>query len=140
MPRNRPSQVRASGRHPRRQTHETPTPGLPRGSGKLAGAVSRLEHERLWPGAIAQALQQWSRTAHRPRRALSGGCGCPMCNPFYTTDEREVLEAAMHALPPQAARELRRLVKPLDDRYIAKTWPDPFASPDDGWWARRCWG
>jgi len=63
-----------------------------------------------------------------------------MCNPFYTTDEREVLEAAMHALPPQAARELRRLVKPLDDRYIAKTWPDTFASPDDGWWARRCWG
>ncbi|MGV9247204.1 hypothetical protein [Streptomyces sp. NPDC003710] len=37
----------------------------------------------------------------------------------------------MHALPPQAARELRRLVKPLDDLYIAKTWPDPFASPDE---------
>ncbi|MFF8534320.1 hypothetical protein ACF07B_20650 [Streptomyces sp. NPDC015532] len=46
----------------------------------------------------------------------------------------------MHALPRQAARELRRLVQPLDDLYIAKTWPDPFASPGDGWWARRCWG
>ncbi|MFD7677271.1 hypothetical protein [Streptomyces sp. NPDC060187] len=46
---------------------------------------------------------------------------------------------AMHALAPQAARELRRLVRPLDDLYIAKTWPDPFASPDAGWWVGRCW-
>lgn len=113
---------------------------MPRGSGKLAGAVSRLEHDRFWPGAIAQALQQWSRTAHRPSLGLSGGCGCTFCSLYYLTDERGVLEAAMHALAPEAARELRRLVKPLDDLYIAKTWPDPFAPPDAGWSVGRCWG
>ncbi|WP_406291653.1 hypothetical protein [Embleya sp. NBC_00896] len=78
--------------------------------------------------------------ARRPGLALSGGCGCPLCNPYYTTDERAVLELALHALPPRAARELRGMVQPLDDLYISQTWPDPFAPLDDGWWARRCWG
>ncbi|WP_322750133.1 MULTISPECIES: hypothetical protein [unclassified Frankia] len=104
----------------------------------LTGAVARLERDRLWPGAVAQALRQWSRIAHHPRLALSGGCGCPLCNPFYTTDERAVLELALHALPTRAARELRGMVEPLDALYLARSWPLPTVSPDDGWWARRC--
>jgi hypothetical protein len=115
-------------------------PGLAVGSGRLAGAISRLERERLWSGAVAQALRRWSQVAHRPRRALSGGCGCPLCNPFYTTDERAVLELALHALPSRAARELREFVAPLDELYLARSWPDPTVSPDEGWWARRCSG
>ncbi|MEV6399866.1 hypothetical protein AB0M39_34625 [Streptomyces sp. NPDC051907] len=51
-----------------------------------------------------------------------------------------MLELALHALPRRAARELRGMVEPLDDLYIARSRPDPHASPDDGWWARRCWG
>src|SRR5258708_5357721 len=140
MPRRRPSQLRATGRRSGRQAFAASEPGLARGPGMLAAAVARLERDRLWPGAIAQALRQWSRIAHRPGLALSGGCGCPLCNPFYTTDERAVLELALHALPPRAARELRHLVEPLDELYAARSWHDPFASPDDGWWARRCWG
>jgi hypothetical protein len=97
-----------------------------------------LERERLWPGAVAQALRRWSQVAHRPSRALSGGCGCPLCNPFYTTDEHAVLELALHALPSRAARELREFVAPLDELYLARSWPDPTVSPDEGWWARRC--
>ena len=38
------------------------------------------------------------------------------------------------------ARELRDMVEPLDERYIASSWPDPTAPPDEGWWGRRCWG
>ena len=140
MPRRRPSQIRAACRRDRRQTHAGSQPGLTAGSGALASAVTRLERERLWPGAIAQALRQWSRIARRPNLALSGGCGCPLCNPFYTTDERAVLELALHALPARSARELRSLVEPLDELYLKRTWPDPNAPAEDGWWARRCWG
>lgn len=57
-----------------------------------------------------------------------------------STDERAVLELALHALPSRPARELRSMVEPLDALYMARTWPDPYASPDEGWWARRCWG
>ncbi|MFF7212069.1 hypothetical protein ACFZAU_16285 [Streptomyces sp. NPDC008238] len=99
-----------------------------------AAAAARLERERLWPGALAQALLQWSRTA----RGLSGGSVCPLCDPFYKTDERTVLELALHALPSRPARELRSMVEPLDALYMARTCPDPYASPDAGWWARRC--
>ncbi|HET9173313.1 MAG TPA: hypothetical protein VFN97_28040 [Actinospica sp.] len=115
-------------------------PGLAVGSSRLAGAVSRLERERLWPGAIAQALRRWSQVARRPSLALSGGCGCPLCDPFHTTEERAVLELALHALPVRAARELRTIVAPLDELYLARSWPDPTLALDGGWWARRCSG
>lgn len=139
MPRRRPSQLRAE-RRLRPQRHGLSEPGLARGSSTLAGAVARLERDRLWSGAVAQALQRWSRVAHRPALAFSGGCGCPLCNPIYTADERAVLELALHALPSRAARELRDLVDPLDELYLARSWPDPTLSPDDGWWTRRCSG
>jgi len=98
-------------------------PGLARGSRKLATAVKRLERQRLWPGAVAQALRRWTQVAHRSALELSGGCGCPLCNPFYLDDERAILEAAMHALPPHAARELRRMVgrKAGDTLFEAKS-------------------
>ncbi|MBS2966846.1 hypothetical protein KGA66_27675 [Actinocrinis puniceicyclus] len=112
-------------------------PGLARGSGKLAGAVARLERDRLWVGAVAAALRQWSRVAHRPGLALSGGCGCALCNPFYMNDEREVLELALHALPRGAARELRALVEPLDALYLARSWQNPSTPAHYAWWARR---
>ena len=43
----------------------------------------------------------------------------------------------MRSLPTKPARELRKLVEPLDDRYRAATVPDPFADPCEPWWARR---
>ena len=138
MPRRRPSRLRAESHHFQRGYSRISEPGLPRGSGRLAGAIGRLEHERLWVGAVAQALRGWSQMAHNPRRALSGGCGCPLCDRFFSTEVRGVLEVALHALPGRAARELRGLVDPLDQLYLARTWPDPTALADEGWWAWRC--
>lgn len=115
-------------------------PGFARGSGRLAGAVARLERDRLWPGAVAAALRQWSKVAHQPALASLGGCSCPLCNPFYMNDERDVLELALHALPRTAARELRALVEPLDELYLARSWADPSAPAHYAWWARRCRG
>jgi hypothetical protein len=49
---------------------------------------------------------------------------------------REQLELALHLLPKQSARELRRLLAPLDERVEARTVPDPSA-PNRHWWSRR---
>ncbi|HEX5497464.1 MAG TPA: hypothetical protein VFX70_23135 [Mycobacteriales bacterium] len=38
---------------------------------------------------------------------------------------REALRVALYALPPRAARELRALIQPLDERYLAHSIPDP---------------
>ncbi|MFJ2838215.1 MULTISPECIES: hypothetical protein [Nocardia] len=53
-------------------------------------------------------------------------------------NSREVLEQALCALPRAAARELRVLVRPLDERFLSRTHPDPTAAPDSPWWQRRC--
>src|SRR5687768_13064567 len=128
MPRRRPSQVRACDPSRLRGRPRTPTSNLPHASSALTAAIARLEHERLWPGAIADALRWWSLVARRPSRALSGGCGCESCLPVHRTEERATLELALHALPARPARELRRLVEPLDGLYRAGSHPDPLAS------------
>ncbi|MGW0580590.1 hypothetical protein ACWD25_32640 [Streptomyces sp. NPDC002920] len=140
MPRSRPSRLRAARPVRRHRSSARREPGLPRASSTLAAAVVLLEHRRLWPGAVAQALRQWSRHARRPGLALSGGCGCPLCDPLSSTEERAVLELALRALPPRPARELRLLVQPLDELFLSRSSPDPFAPSDEGWWTRRCWG
>lgn len=50
---------------------------------------------------------------------------------------RDVIDAAIRALPKRFARELRKLVSPLDEAVAAKTLPDPFADPARPWWHRR---
>ena len=115
-------------------------PGFARGSGGLASAVARLERDRLRPGEVAAALRQWSKVAHRPGLAVLGGCGCPLCNPYAMNEERDVLQLALYALPRSAARELRALVGPLDELYLARSWQDPSAPAHYAWWARRCRG
>lgn len=140
MPRRRPAQLRVDYRRLEPERRGGSRRGLARGSGKLAAAIARLERERLWSGAVIEALRWWSKVAHRPGLAVSGGCGCPMCIPFYVNDERAVLELALHVLPLRSARELRALVEPLDELYLAGTWPDPLAPAHYQWWARRCWG
>src|SRR5690242_5688086 len=101
MPRRPPSRVRVEHRRSRSPRHGISEPGLARGSGKLASAVARLEHDRLWPGAIAAALRRWSKVARRPDLEPLGGSCCPLCNPFYMNDERELLELALYALAPR---------------------------------------
>ncbi|SDD85045.1 hypothetical protein [Glycomyces harbinensis] len=137
MPRRPPARVRAQ--QPRRLSpwRATFLPRIPGASGALQAAVVRLEHAdaRLTPGDIAQAFTQWRRWVHRPVRQLStgaGSCPCPSCG----TWSREVLERTAHRLPPRQARELRRLLEPLDERFLSRTVPVP-ARFEHRWWAYR---
>ena len=135
VPRRRPSSILSAGRRTRRPDVHRRVPGLPAGSNALAGAVNRLEHERLWDGAVSDAFRSWERVvrAGYPWRDPL----CPWKDHLEIFDGRALLERAMHALPRRAARELRRMVTPLDEAYLLKTSPQPLAAPDDPWWLRR---
>ncbi|GII63399.1 hypothetical protein Skr01_34840 [Sphaerisporangium krabiense] len=98
-------------------------------------AVIRLEHTRMRPGEIAEALLAWAQavvpgTVDR----IAPTCMCPECSGVAP---RWRLEQALMALPPWARPYLYSLVLPLDRRFLARTSLDPHASPESPWWQRR---
>lgn len=54
---------------------------------------------------------------------------CPCCEPAWSGDPRETLDAFCHVLTRRAARELRAVLAPLDARFLARTLHDPYAPP-----------
>lgn len=124
----------ASRRMPRQKTPR-PIARFPAGSGRLAGAIHRLERDRPRRMPLSEAFQAWERLVRN---------GHPWTDPLHpwqdgreNLDARADLEFALHALPRRAARELRSLVNPLDEIYLSNTSPDPYAPPDQPWWQRR---
>lgn len=92
--------------------------------------------KRFAPGEIADAFRNWQRTVGGPaRRARDYAlhADCEYCNP----PSRDSLEIALRRLPRRPARELRRLVAPLDERYLRLTIPLP-SKPPGPWWTLRC--
>lgn len=49
---------------------------MPVGSGPLLAAIARLEREKLWPGAVAQALRGWAEIT-RQKDPQGHAYGCP---------------------------------------------------------------
>lgn len=84
----------------------------------------------LHPGMVARAFLHWGRRL--PRRDLAPNCACDSGDHVRT-----LLENALRALRPQARREFRRQLAPLDERVLARTVNDPFAPRDLPWWKRR---
>jgi hypothetical protein len=81
--------------------------------------IDRLERTRFCPGAVAQALNSWSRFVRDPMHRLwdpEYGCGVPECCPDPVA-LRSILEAAAHGLPPKDARVLRRRIAVLDELW-----------------------
>ncbi|MEU5155280.1 hypothetical protein [Glycomyces sp. NPDC021274] len=141
MPRRPPARVRAQQRrHPRPTAPWRRLPRLPHASSTLHAAVQLLELHHAWlgPGDVARSFNTWRRIANRPTPSplgygFVGECGIWGCCP----PSREALEMAMRDLPTRPARELRRLIAPLDERFRNRTFPDPTAPPGP-WWTRRC--
>lgn len=117
----------------RRQRH----PAIDRLPGSCHAAIARLERTTgLWPGAVFEAFHRWKAFAHGPLRDLTratGSCGIRGCCP--TPDEdRDLLEAALHRLPGKSARELRLLVRELDETVLARAVVIPHRPADPHWW------
>ncbi|WP_094745699.1 hypothetical protein [Kitasatospora purpeofusca] len=81
--------------------------------------VDRLERTRnyLQPGDVTAAVRVWREHVHRSERQLRHDyewgnvhwycCGNPL-------EARALLETAMNAMSPRAARELREIIDKLD--------------------------
>ncbi|MFI0421031.1 hypothetical protein [Spongiactinospora sp. 9N601] len=84
--------------------------------------LRRIERRKnyLWPGSIEAAFIRWRSFVHQPNRRLwdhtQAGCTEWACcgDP---TEARDFLEAAMLSMSRRHARELRPLIKALDDDY-----------------------
>jgi hypothetical protein len=61
----------------------------------------------LWPGAVEQALDGWSRTSHHPAQRHFHPCAC--CG----RSSRTLLHEALTALSQSSARALLGLITPL---------------------------
>ncbi|WP_369182708.1 hypothetical protein [Streptomyces sp. Y1] len=116
MPRSRPDQVRA--RLPRHRTHGA-QPVIDGVSARTLSAIAHLERTRthLQPGAVARALRLWQEYVHRPERDLwddyeHGSAECHCCGD--PLEARALLDTVHSALPPRAARELRRIIDRSD--------------------------
>ncbi|MCT9934951.1 hypothetical protein N5079_32565 [Planotetraspora sp. A-T 1434] len=99
-------------------------------------AIIELEHSRMRPGQVAEALHAWMAAAvpGSAHRIAANVCMCPEC---CGDGPRGRLEDAMRALPAWAKPYLYGLVLPIDRRFVFRTFPDPLVSQDIPWWQRR---
>ncbi|MFJ7587171.1 hypothetical protein ACIQZO_07195 [Streptomyces sp. NPDC097617] len=111
---------------------------VPGVSAATLAAIARVEHRRFQRGDTYRSLRHWHRTAYLRGPwiiypAPDDDLGC--CD--WVGFCRGTLETVCLLLPPRARRELRAVITPLDDRFLARTLGDPYAAPDDPWWQRR---
>ncbi|GLZ41594.1 hypothetical protein [Actinokineospora sp. NBRC 105648] len=130
MPRRRPDEIRAHLRvHPQ---HRCTIPQIPHVSAATSRAIAALDRTRFHPGATARALAGWRRftlgPAHRLDDCTPEDCPCDGCQWDDPVVQRQALAVALHTLPTKAARELRALVLPLDETYLARATPTPEAA------------
>ncbi|WP_406638774.1 hypothetical protein [Amycolatopsis sp. WGS_07] len=125
MPRRPPARLRF--REPDYVQAKPPHAQVPRVSSSALRAIAQYERAHLYLGGIAEALAAWNRFVHASYRQLDrhtehGDDDGP-------TDDPEVarirLGWALNGLPRKAARELRAQVRPLDERYLARSIPAP---------------
>ncbi|MFJ9117790.1 hypothetical protein ACIRJO_19810 [Streptomyces sp. NPDC102394] len=136
MPRRRPSVLR--GELPVRGGRRRRYPPIDRLSGSCTAALRRLERARFWPEATEEAFWHWRALAHGPLRHLvdplaGPDCGLPECG-CHGAGFRGHLETVLHALPRKSARELRSLVRALDEKILARAAVIPADSLDVPWW------
>ncbi|MFD6201955.1 hypothetical protein ACWCQF_14520 [Streptomyces rubiginosohelvolus] len=109
--------------------------------GSCTADLRRLERTRFWPEATEEAFWHWNALAHGPLRHLvdpmfGPDCGFPACG-CHGAGFREHLETVLHLLPRKSARELRALVRALDERILVRAKVIPADSPDAPWWLGR---
>lgn len=136
MPHKRPQELHRAARHRAQWRDVAHIPGLPPFAQQ---EVSYLEirtdsdwaRTGLWPGAVREALLGWTQTSHRPAQRHFHPCHC--CG----RSSRTILAEALALLSAPSARELDRLLAPLDARFRSLTLPNPLSPSDLPWWERR---
>ncbi|GAA3352415.1 hypothetical protein GCM10017744_001280 [Streptomyces antimycoticus] len=135
MARRPPGAIRAQ-RWPARSTTRSvrQIPGIPR---RTRAAINQIEAQYLGRGAVAEALHRYESFLKKPGRYLYlPWDDCPCCDP---TDARDTLEDALRRLPPAARGGLREIVARLDEEFLRRTLPDPWAASVSSWHAAAWW-
>lgn len=96
--------------------------------------MRRVEAERLWPDAVAVALDRFARAFQQPGRYLTGPGDSPG---IEIEDGRDDLDEALRHLPAGARADLGRLVERIDVEFERRTVPDPGWMCE--WTAGRWW-
>lgn len=136
MPHKRPHNLRLLVSHRPHWRSVPYVPGLP---ATVQQEIAQIEIPTaanwaaagLWPGAVAEALSGWTNSSRDPAQRHFHPCAC--CG----RSSRGLLDEVLAMLSAPAARALERLIEPLDEDFRARTLPNPSASKDLSWWARR---
>ncbi|MEO3976246.1 hypothetical protein [Streptomyces sp. CAU 1734] len=133
MPRRSPGEIRA----------EQPMRGIT-GSRQVITGLSAAAHRRiarfevrnrLWPGSVAHAFRAWERALHSwPGSGPDLGSGTTVWRDGHA---RTLLGDVAGTMRRKERRVLLAKVARLDDRFLARTLPDPFALSFRPWWRRR---
>jgi hypothetical protein len=94
--------------------------------------ITEFERRINIPGAVAYAVTGWAREVRRPGNARTSVLASSFLD-YDSPQGRHLLEIALRTLPSGAARELRAVVTPLDEMYLARVIPDPRID-DLAWW------
>lgn len=98
---------------------------IPRVSAAASRSIAEFERSRVRDDAVADAVDGWARFVRGPGLDDYTPTLClhPECQWRDPVVRRELLGVALRALPTAAARELRAVVQPLDDTYLARATP-----------------
>jgi hypothetical protein len=132
MPRRRPKVVRAEQWRPPKHVPVRRVRGV---SSRTRAAIRRVEDERLWPNAVADALSRFEWAFKQPGRYLNAS---QAYSPgIEVEDGRDDLDAALRHLPRGARADLSRLVARIDAEFERRTLPNPGWVSE--WTAGRWW-
>lgn len=149
MPRRRPGALRAERSDPREGPPPVRIDGLSTRTSLAIDRVEKLSGDYyVYVGATDRALRRYRAFLEppgcRPLYPQDSECSCRGCSLDDVRHARDVLEEVLRQLPTRARTELRLQVARLDDTYLARTLPDPFADRrqwrPDLWWHRRLTG
>ncbi|MEU9197936.1 hypothetical protein [Streptomyces hundungensis] len=104
-------------------------------SAQTRAAIRRVEDQKMWPNAVADALSCFERSFKRPGRYLDAS---EFESPGVA-DARDALDWAMLYLPPGAKRDLDRLITRIDEEFERRTLPEPNYNKwatTHWWWTR----
>lgn len=98
--------------------------------------IARFEARHQLPaGHVAHAFRAWALAPHEwPDQGANHGYGTTDWGDMHA---RTLLQDVAAAMRRRSRRDFLAAVASLDDRYVSRTLPDPYAASWDPWWKRR---
>ncbi|WEH16238.1 hypothetical protein [Streptomyces sp. VNUA24] len=98
--------------------------------------IVRFEVRHQLPaGQVARAFGAWALALHEwPGQAANHGYGTTSWKDLHA---RTLLADVAASMRRRSRRDFLAALDPLDDGYVSRTLPDPYAASWEPWWKRR---